>query len=135
MNNIFHVNKTLWHLEIRVKSYGLICYFFHRVGQSGQIRKNHFFQKQKFEIGFLDLYICRKLLIILFWSMSQRLWGVLVCGQLWIFYSKINFEVVYFIQFSLFLEKNKIIGCTLFIATLQPLRLAFFNSIINFLTI
>jgi len=26
-------------------------------GQFGQIRKNHFFQKQKFEIDFLELYI------------------------------------------------------------------------------
>jgi len=27
-------------------------------------------------------------------SMSQNLWGVLVCRQLWILYSKINFEVL-----------------------------------------
>jgi len=40
--------------------------FFPPGGQSGQIRKNHFFQKQKFEIGFLDLYIHGKLLIISF---------------------------------------------------------------------
>jgi len=30
-------------------------------GQSGQIRKNHFLQKQKFEIDFLELYIRGKL--------------------------------------------------------------------------
>jgi len=53
----------------------------------------------------------------------------------WIFYSKIKFEVIYFIQFSIFLEKNKIRGYRLFITTLQPLGLTFFNSIINFLTI
>jgi len=33
------------------------------------------------------------------------------------------------------LKKNKNIGCRLFITTLQPLRLAFFNSITQFLTI
>jgi len=30
-------------------------------GQFGQIKKNHFFHKQKFEIDFLELYICGKL--------------------------------------------------------------------------
>jgi len=30
-------------------------------GQFGQFGKNHFFQKQKFEIGFLDLHIGGKL--------------------------------------------------------------------------
>jgi len=50
---------------------------------------------------------------------------VLVCGQLWILYSKINFEVLYLTQFSIFFEKNKIIGGRLFIATLQPLGLDF----------
>jgi len=34
-------------------------------GQSGQIKKL-FFHKQKFEIDFIDLYICEKLLIIPF---------------------------------------------------------------------
>jgi len=29
--------------------------------QSGQIKINQFFQKQKFEIGFADLYICKML--------------------------------------------------------------------------
>jgi len=35
----------------------------------------------------------------------------------------------------MFLEKNKIIGCRLFITTLQPLEFTFFNSITKFLTI
>jgi len=39
--------------------------------------------------------------------MSQKLWGVLVCRQLWILYSKINFEVFYFTQFSIFFEEKK----------------------------
>jgi len=38
-------------------------------------------------------------------------------------------------QFSIFFEKNKIIGCRLFTSTFQPFRFAFFNSITNFLTI
>jgi len=50
-------------------------------------------------------------------------------------YSKINFKVIYLTQFSIFFEKNKIIGCRLFIPTLKPLGLAFFNSITKFLTI
>jgi len=66
--------------------------------------------------------------------MSQKLWGILVCGQLWILYPKINFEVIYFIQFSIFLKKNKTIGCRLFIATSWPSEFSFFNSKINFLT-
>jgi len=49
----------------------------------------------------------------------------LICGQLWILYTKTNFEVLYLIQFSIFWEKNKIIGCRLFIITLQPLDFAF----------
>jgi len=53
----------------------------------------------------------------------------------WILYSKINFEVLYLIEFSIFLEKNKIIECRLFITTLQPLGLAFLNSITKFLII
>jgi len=77
------------------------------------------------------LYMWKWLLIIPFWSLSQKLWGVLVCGQLWILYSKINFEVIYLIQFSIFLEKNKIIGCRLFITTLQPLRLKFFPHLLK----
>jgi len=67
--------------------------------------------------------------------MCQKLWGLLVCGQLWILYSKINFKVFYFIQFSIFFEKDKIIGCRLFIMTLQLLGLAFLNSITKFLII
>jgi len=63
--------------------------------------------------------------------MSQKLQGILVCEQLWIFYSKINFEVIYLTQFSIFLKKSKIEGCRLFITTLRPLGLSFFNSIIN----
>jgi len=44
-----------------------MLFFFHQAGrQSRQILKNHFFQKQKFEFGFLDLYIPRKLWIISF---------------------------------------------------------------------
>jgi len=35
----------------------------------------------------------------------------IVCGQLWIFYSKINFKVLYLTQFSVVFEKNKITGC------------------------
>jgi len=46
--------------------------FFSMSGQFGQI-KNHFFQKQKFGIGILDLYINGKLLFIPFCSMSQML--------------------------------------------------------------
>jgi len=35
---------------------------FFVIGQSGQIFKNHFFQKLKFnEIDFVELYICGKL--------------------------------------------------------------------------
>jgi len=41
-------------------------YFFSPARQSGQIKENYFFQKQKFEIGFVDLWICGKLLIIPF---------------------------------------------------------------------
>jgi len=81
---------------------------FSLTGQFGQIWKNHFFQKQKIEIGFLKLFLRGKLLIIPFWSMSQKLWGVLICGQLWILYSKISFEVLYSIQFSMFFKINKI---------------------------
>jgi len=109
--------------------------FFSRGGQFGQIRKKSLFQKQKFEIGFLDLYIHGKLYIIPFWSMSQKLWGLLVCGQFRILYFKINFEVIYLIQVSIFLEKNKIVGCRVFITTLWTFGLEFFNSIINFSTI
>jgi len=66
--------------------------------------------------------------------MSQNLIGV--CGQLWNLYSKINFEVLYLIQFSIFLEnKIKTTGVDFFITTLQPLGLAFFNSLIKFLSI
>jgi len=35
--------------------------YFFPVMQFGQISKNHFFGKQKFEIGFQSLFICRKL--------------------------------------------------------------------------
>jgi len=35
-------------------------------GQFGLMKKNQFFQKQKFEIGFLELYVRRKLGIIPF---------------------------------------------------------------------
>jgi len=37
------------------------CYFFHRVVSQVDQEKNHFFQKQKFEIGFLHLHIHGKL--------------------------------------------------------------------------
>jgi len=67
--------------------------------------------------------------------MSQKFSRVLVCGHLWILYSKINFEGLYFTQFSIFLEKNKTIRYRLFIKTLQPLGLEFFNSINKLLTI
>ena len=87
--------------------------------QSGQIRKIQFFQKQKFEIDSLELYIHVKLWIIPFWSTSQKLQGVLVCKQLWNLYSKINFEVLYFTQFSIFFEKNKMRRCRLSITKLQ----------------
>jgi len=46
-----------------------------------------------------------------------------------------NFEVLYLTQFLRFSRKNKIIGCRLFIITLQPLGLEFFNSITKFLAI
>ena len=39
------------------------------------------------------------------------------------------------LNFQYFFEKNQIIGCRLFITTLQPLGLAFFNFINKFLTI
>jgi len=54
---------------------------------------------------------------------------------IWILNSKVNFEVVCLTQFSIFLEKNKIIGYRLFITTLQPLGLGFLDFIIKFLTI
>jgi len=69
------------------------------------------------------------------WLIRWKLWGVFVCGLLSILCCKLNFEVLYFTQFSIFFEKNKIIGYRLFIATLQPLGLSFFNSISKFLTI
>jgi len=53
--------------------------------------------------------------------MSQKLQGVLACWQLWNLYSKINFKVLYFTQFSIFFEKNKIILLRFFIITFQPL--------------
>jgi len=109
--------------------------FFVNHRQFGQMIKNHSFQKQKSEIDFLNFYIYGKLWIIPFLSMSQNLWGVFVCGQLWIVYSNINFEVLYFTQFSISFEKNKNIGCRLFTTTLQPLGLSFFNSMTKFLTI
>jgi len=77
----FMSTKFPRHLEIWVKSYGLICSLFLNSGNLGTF-EFIFFQKQKFEIGFLDLYIHGKLLIIPFWSMSQKLRGVLVCRQL-----------------------------------------------------
>jgi len=67
--------------------------------------------------------------------MSQKLKGVLVCGQLWIPYSNIIFEVLYLTQFSIILEKNNKIRRRIFITSLQPLGLAFFNSINKLLTI
>jgi len=121
-------------LELWVKHYALICYFFFKWAVWVD-KKNYFFQKQKFEIDFLELFICGKLWIISFWSRSQKLQGVLVCGQLWIIYSKINLKVLYFTQFSIFFEKNKIIVCGLFITIFQPLGLAFFNSKTKFSTI
>jgi len=50
-------------------------------------------------------------------------------------YSKINFAVLYLTQFSMFSEKNKILGFRLFIITLQPLGLEFFNCITKLSTI
>jgi len=108
--------------------------FFFPTGQSGQIFKKNIFQKLKFEIDILDLCIRKKLWIIPFQWMNQKLWGVLVCGQLWILHSKTNFDVVYSTQFAIFFGKNKILGCRLFITTLQPLGLTFFNFIIKFFT-
>jgi len=62
--------------------------------------------------------------------MRWNLWGVLVGKQLWIFFSKINFEIFHLTQFSIFFEKNKIIGCRFFITTLEPLGLRkIYNSI------
>jgi len=88
--------------------YDMLLFFSN--GQFGLIRENHFFHKQKFKIGYLDLYMQIKLCIIPFWSMSQKLWGVLVGRQLWIPYSEINLEIIYLTQFSISFEKNKIIG-------------------------
>jgi len=51
--------------------------------------------------------------------------GVLVCEQLWILYSKLKFEVLYLNQFTIFFEKNKIMGYRLRSTTFQPLGLAF----------
>jgi len=102
--------------------------------QFGQIKKTIFLETKNWN-WFSKIYIYGKLLIIPFWSMSQKLWGVLVWRQLWIFYSKINFEILYSIPFSLCMEKNKIIGCRLFIKTFQPLGLAFVNSKIELLII
>jgi len=65
--------------------------------------------------------------------MSQKLWQVFVSRQLCILNSKINFEVLYFTQFWIYFEKNKIIECRSFITTLQPLGLSFFNSITKIL--
>jgi len=45
-----------------------VTFFTRRVVRADKI--NHFFHKQKFEIVFLELYIHRKLCIILFESMS-----------------------------------------------------------------
>jgi len=93
-------------------------------------------KKQKILIGSINLiFLHGKLWIIPFWLMRWKLWGVLVWGQLWIPYSKINFEVVYLTQFSIFFEKNKNIGCRLFITTFQLLGLAIFDSITKFMTI
>jgi len=50
-------------------------------------------------------------------------------------YSKINFKVFYFTQFSIFLKINKNIRYILFIATLQLLGLVFFDSMKKLLTI
>jgi len=44
---------------------------------------------------------------------------------------KINFEVLYLTQISIFLEENKIIGSRLFITTLQPLELSFLITQLN----
>ena len=110
-------------------------WFISQLGQFGQIWKNHFFLKWKFEIHFLGLYKHKKLWTIPFWSMSQKLWGFLVCGQLWILYSQINFEVLYWTQFSIFLKKNKNIRSRLFTTILQPLGLVIFNSINKLSTI
>jgi len=56
-----------------------------------------------------------------------------------IFILKFNLILFYLIEFSVFFEiefeTNKIIGYRLFITTLQPLGLAFFNFITKLLTI
>jgi len=104
--------------------------FFCKWAILGRLKKSFFSELKNLKLIF-KIYIMWKALI---WPMSQKLRGVLVCRQLWILYSKIIFEVFYFTQFSIFFEK-KIIQCRLSIKTLQPLGLAFFNSINKFLTI
>jgi len=47
---------------------------------------------------------------------------------MWILYSKIKFEVFYFTQSSIFLEKNKIIGLTLFNIRTKFLTILYFES-------
>ncbi len=125
-----------------LKSYCMICYFHCSAGNLGNKKnffKKHFKKKYKFEIDFPDFHIYGKLWITPFRLLRWNLWGVLVCRQWQILYSKtsskINFEVLYLTPISLYLEKNKIWGCRLIITTLQPLGLAFFNSITKFLTI
>jgi len=57
-----HMSQKLWPNML----------LFFPAGQSGQIKKS-FVSKKKIEIGFLELYIRGKLLIILFQSISHNL--------------------------------------------------------------
>jgi len=128
-HNNFH---NFWLLDSKV----IVWYIVFFIGWAILVDEEKLlFSQTKFWNLFSRFIFTWKFWIIPFRSMSQKLWGVLVCGQLWIPYSKINLEVLYLIQFSMFFEKNKILGFRLFIMTLQPLGLEFFNSITKFLTI
>lgn len=83
----------------------IMWYIVSFLGQTTWVaKKNHFLKKQKFEIGSLDLQIHEKLWIFPFCFIRRKLWGLLVCGHLRNLYSKINFEVHYLTQFSIFLR-------------------------------
>jgi len=62
------VDKEYLSCTLKFKTFGnmnkklsLNMLFFFVNGLFGHIEKNQSFQKQEFEINFLDLYICRKL--------------------------------------------------------------------------
>jgi len=78
-------------------------------GQLGQLKKNHFLKNKKFQLGFLDLYLLEKLRIIAF-LLGRKVRRVLFSRQLRNLYSKIeskmNFEVLYLIQLSIFAKKT-----------------------------